>query len=74
MHFNNFIEGIREGKPLRAEIEEGQKSTVLCHLGNIAWRTGHTVNFDPKTRKIAEDEAATALCARRYRPGWEPKV
>ncbi len=74
IHFANFLEGIREGKPLKSEIEEGQKSTVLCHLANIAWRTGHTINFDPKTRKIVGDDAAAALASRTYRPGWEPKV
>ncbi len=74
VHFGNFIDGIREGKPLRSEIEEGQKSTVLCHLGNIAWRSGHTVNFDPKTRQVIGDPAATALCTRPYRKGWEPQV
>ena len=74
VHFGNFLDGIREGKALKAEIEEGQKSTVLCHLGNIAWRTGHTINFDPKTREIVGDKAAVALCRRVYREGWEPKV
>jgi hypothetical protein len=59
---------------LRAEIEEGQKSTVLCHLGNIAWRTGNTVNFDPATGHIVGDTTAAALAHRDYRPGWEPKV
>ncbi|HWI60115.1 MAG TPA: gfo/Idh/MocA family oxidoreductase, partial [Bacillota bacterium] len=74
LHFANFIDGIRQGKTLKAEIEDGQKSTLLCHLGNIAWRTGHTVNFDPQQRKVIGDEAATALCKRTYRNGWEPKV
>jgi predicted dehydrogenase len=74
VHFGNFLDGIREGKGLKSEIEEGQKSTVLCHLGNIAWRTGHTIYFDPSTRKIVGDKAAVALCRRAYRPAWEPKV
>jgi len=73
-HFENFLDAIREGKPLRSGIEEGQKSTLLCHLGNIAWRTGHTLTYDPKTRKLVGDPAAEALSGRAYRPGWEPKV
>jgi len=73
-HFGNFLDAIREGQPLKSEIEDGQKSTLLCHLGNIAWRTGRTINFDPKSRKILGDHEAEALVTRSYRPGWEPKV
>lgn len=74
LHFANFIEAIRSGQKLNAEIEDGQRSTVLCHLGNIAWRTGHTVNFDKKSGKITGDRKAAALSEREYRRGWEPKV
>ncbi len=74
LHFANFIDAIREGKPLRAEIEEGQKATLLCHLGNIAWRSGQTVNFDAAACKVIGDATVNALCSRAYRSGWEPKV
>ena len=74
IHFSNFADAIRDGKPLRAEIEEGQTSTLLCHLGNIAWRTGHTIDYDPQTRQIRDDRAASALWEREYRPGWRPVV
>jgi len=74
-HFQNFVDAIRSGSSLNSEIEEGQKSTLLCHLGNIAWRTQSTVLFDAATKKISGDnEAARALWSRSYREGWEPKV
>jgi len=73
-HFANLADAIRDGKPLRSEIEEGQKATMLCHLANIAWRTGRTIDFDSKEQKIKDDPAAMALWKREYRKGWEPKV
>jgi predicted dehydrogenase len=74
LHFANFIDAIREGNALRAEIEDGQKSTRLCHLGNIAWRSGRTVNYDPKSERIVGDKYAAGFASREYRHGWEPKV
>jgi len=74
LHFGNFIESIRSGEKLKSEIEDGQKSTLLCHLGNIAWRTGHTINFDCEKNRIVGDKSASTLWSRSYRRGWEPKV
>lgn len=73
-HFTNFIESIRGNAKPNAEIAEGQKSSLLCHLGNIAYRTGTTVRLDPKTHKVADNRAAEKLWGREYRKGWEPKV
>ena len=73
-HLRNFLAAIRSGERLHAEIEEGHKGTLLCHLGNIAYRTGRTLNLDPANGHIKDDPAAAALWSREYRPGWEPKV
>jgi predicted dehydrogenase len=73
-HQQNFLDAIREDKPLNAEIELGHKSTVLCHLGNIAYRTGRTLHCDPANGHIKDDAEAAKLWTREYEPGWEPKV
>jgi predicted dehydrogenase len=73
-HLNNFLECIRSGSRPHADIEDGHKSTLLCHLGNIAYRTGHTLDCDPANGHPKNDPAAEALWSREYRAGWEPKV
>jgi len=73
-HFQNFIDAIRQGKRPASDIEDAEKSTMLCHLGNIAYRTGHTLHLDPTTKRILNDPEANALWKRQYEPGWEPKV
>lgn len=73
-HFQNFADAIREKKPLNSPISEGQKSTMLCHLGNIAFRSGYVLNVDPKNGRILDNPAAMNFWKREYRAGWEPKV
>lgn len=74
IHLQNFIDSIRGEASLNAPIDEGYKSVLLCNLGNIAYRTGHVVHFDPEARRIKDDPQASALWSREYREGWEPKV
>lgn len=66
-HFRNWAEAIRSRSPdqLHAEIAEGHLSSALCHLGNIAYRTGRTLEFDPTAERFNSDEQANALLARR---------
>jgi hypothetical protein len=73
-HVKNFIAAIRGDAKLNAEIEEGHKSTRLCHLGNMAFRTGKVLTFDTRTETTDVPEA-NQLLGREYRKGFElPKV
>ncbi len=73
-HLRNFLASIRSEARPHADIEEGHKATLLCHLGNIAWRVGRTLTCDPASGRIVGDRAAARLWEREYRKGWEPRV
>jgi predicted dehydrogenase len=70
-HLRNFLDSIKDHKRPNADIEEGHKSTRLCHLGNIAFRTGRALCFDEATETILDDPVANRLLGRTYR---EPYV
>jgi len=73
-HLNNFLDAIRQGAGLTAEIQKGFKSVLLCQLGNIAVRTGRTLSIDQENGRILDDPDAMKLWSREYEPGWEVTV
>ena len=71
----DFVDAARKGRRPAADIEDGHKSTLLCHLGNIALRAGRTLKIDPKTGHILDDkDAESRFWGREYRSEWEPAV
>jgi predicted dehydrogenase len=56
LHFNNFLDAIRDGKPLNADVLEGHLSAALCHLGNVSYQLGKPAPFNVKTRAFGDDK------------------
>lgn len=73
-HLANFLDCIRTGSRPNADIEEGHRSTLLCHLGNIAYRTQSVLKIDPANGHIVDNADAQKLWGREYDKNWEPKV
>jgi predicted dehydrogenase len=65
-HVANFLECVRSRQAPNAEIETGYLSTRLCHLGNIAYRTGRRLTFDAASETFPHDAEANALLSREY--------
>ncbi len=72
-HYQNYSDAIRANDPglLTSPIEEGFYSCALIHLGNISYRLGRSIDFDPDTQEIIGDPEASAMLTREYR---EPYV
>jgi hypothetical protein len=68
-HYANFVEAVRarDNKLLNAEIRETALSTNMCHLGNIAYRVGHELTFDPEGEHFRDCSEANALLKRSGR-------
>jgi len=69
-HAVNFADCIRGDSTPSAPIQEGYKSAVLCHLGNISATVKRRIEFDSETQSIVHDEEAKTLEMREYRPPW----
>ncbi|PYJ56401.1 MAG: hypothetical protein DME24_22345 [Verrucomicrobia bacterium] len=69
-HVKNFIECVRSRKKPAADVEIGHRSTIVAHLGNIAYRTGHKIRWDAAKEEIVDDPEAAKLLARQRRKPW----
>lgn len=73
-HMDNFLSVIREGVKQNSPILEGHKSVLMCHLANIAQKTGSQLTINPTNGHIIQNAEAQKLWSREYAPGWQPVV
>ncbi|WP_017260076.1 Gfo/Idh/MocA family oxidoreductase [Pedobacter arcticus] len=73
-HIQNFFSAIKNGTPLASDIIGGHQSTLLVQLGNIAQRTGHSLETNPLNGRILNNPEAMKLWSRTYERGWEPTI
>jgi predicted dehydrogenase len=73
-HFQNLVNGIRNGEKLHSPINEAAKSVTILLLSNIAWKLGRTLNLNRDNGHILNDDEAMKYWNREYEKGWEVKV
>lgn len=75
-HVRNFLDCMRNrNKPNADQETVGRLSSLLCHMGNVAWRVGRTVEFDYDKYEFTDDEANRFRTRAEYRAPWLlPKV
>jgi predicted dehydrogenase len=70
-HFGNWLKCIKTRELPIADVAIGHRSATVCHLGNIAIRTGRKIVWDPAKEQIVGDIDAAEMLRRPYRSPWK---
>jgi predicted dehydrogenase len=70
-HHANWLDCIKSRKLPICDAEIGHRSATVCHLGNIAVRTGRRIIWDPAKEEIVGDKGAAAMVSKPYREPWK---
>jgi hypothetical protein len=73
-HFENLINGIRDGAKLHSPIAEANISVSILLLSNIAWKMDRVLRLDKTNGHILNDPQAMSMFGREYEKGWELKI
>ena len=68
-HFANFIKVVRSRRTSdqNAPVETAHLASGLAHLGNISYRLGRQLEFDPEKERFIGDAEADRMLTRDYR-------
>ncbi len=68
-HFTNFHKAVRSRKmsDQNGPVETIHYSSTIAHLGNVAFRVGDTLDFDPSTERFRDNDYANEFLKRNYR-------
>jgi len=70
-HNRNFIDCVKSRKETICPVEMGIRCDTICHMTNVAARTGRVIKWDPKTEQIVGDAEASKMITRPYRKEWK---
>ncbi|MFA5534203.1 MAG: Gfo/Idh/MocA family oxidoreductase [Mariniphaga sp.] len=75
-HMKNFIDCIKNPKLIpNTNIAIAANTARVCHLGNMALKTGRRLYWDAENNKFIGDDDANSFLVPQYRAPWElPKV
>jgi hypothetical protein len=70
-HARNFLDCVKSRQKPNADVEEGHRSAMMCHLGNISTRLGRSLKWDAAKEQVVGDAEANAMLSRPYRGPWK---
>jgi hypothetical protein len=70
-HHAEWIHACKTGEPTTCNFGYAGWLTEANHLGNVAYRVGKTLEWDPETMHAKNAPEADPLIRREYRAGWK---
>jgi hypothetical protein len=70
-HHKEWIEACKTGAPTTCNFDYSGPLTEANHLGNVAYRTGRKITWDPINMKCPNAPEADRFIHRTYRTGWK---
>ncbi len=70
-HYADWLDACRQGTQSSANFEYSGWLTEANHLGNVAYRLGKKLEWDPDQLKATNAPEADPLIRVAYRPGWQ---
>lgn len=71
LHVQNFLECMKNRNKPNCDVEIGAHIARIAHLGNIAYKTGRKLYWDPQQNVFINDEEATRMVKATYRDPWK---
>jgi predicted dehydrogenase len=70
-HHGNFIDCVKSRKETVCPVEMAIRCDTICHMVNVAVKTGREITWDPKTEQVVGDTEAAKMITRPYRKEWK---
>ena len=70
-HTVNFIDCVKSRREPICPVEMAIRADTICHLADIAARTGRVIRWDPQREQIFGDAEAAKMLTRPVREKWK---
>jgi hypothetical protein len=70
-HGQHFVRCIRDGEKPNCDALAGHRSSLVAHLGNIAYKAGRKLKWDAAKEEFTGDPEASKLLGRKARKPWD---
>jgi predicted dehydrogenase len=73
-HVRNFVDCVRSRAQPASDLASSHRTSISCHLANIAMRVGRVLRWDGAKQDVVDDAEASRLLTKEYRSPWDREL